>query len=661
MAEVTDEQRDPKTPNAAKNGDADGLAADAKPARPPKRNNPFRGKLIDERRELPDQPGVYLFHDSDDRVIYVGKANSIKKRVSSHFSTPEGKAVEMIATVDRIECVVTRDPAEALFTEQQFIRQYRPRFNVLMRDDKTYPFIAISTDEDYPRVYMTREKHQRGRKYFGPYSEVRRAREMVELLGKIFQYRTCEGPKPGRASGSPCLDFFIKRCQAPCVDYVSKEDYRANIDRIASFLAGNFNDVTAELDERMCDAAARQEYEEAALYRNRISAVKRSIDRNRLDSSSLGMVDLVGVAVEGVEANAQVFQVRDGVLADRQSFHLTNEGERDAAEVTEEFLVQYYTSGGAIPPQVIVSRECEEASGVMPAIGQMLSERRGSSVEIRSAERGEKRRMFELAEKNASLALLRERSRAERGRKSRREGLDNLAAALSLEAPPVRIECFDISNLGPTNVVASMVVFRDGNPQKSDYRRFRVRDLDGQQDDFKSMGEVLGRRMANYLRQKEFSPHDDAYDESFASLPGLIVIDGGKGQLSSAIKELEEFRAEGVTIVSLAKREEEIFVPGRKTPLILDRDDPALKLLQRIRDEAHRFAITFHRQRRDKALTESVFDDLPGVGTARKSLLMRHFGSPEGILTASRDELESVPGLPAKIGRQIFHHINRNR
>jgi excinuclease ABC subunit C len=637
------------------------VPAETKETKKPKRENPFRGKLLEERRELPEQPGVYLFHDSDGVVVYVGKAISIKKRVSSHFSGPEGKAVEMIATTERIECVVTRDEAEALFTEQQFIRQYRPRFNVMMRDDKTYPFIAISWEEDYPRVFLTREKHKRNRKYFGPYSDVRRARELVELLGKIFQYRTCEGPEPGRKSGNPCLDFFIKRCQAPCVDYISKEDYAKNIHRIESFLTGQFRDVEAELDERMRDAAARQEYEEAALYRNRIHAVKRSIDRNRLDSAALGMVDLVGIAVDGADANAQVFQVRDGVLADRQSFHLTNDGERDVNEVAEEFLTQYYTSGGAVPPQVIVSRELEEESQLLDAISTMLHQRRGAKVEIRSAERGEKRRMFELAERNAKLALEREKSRAERGKASRREGLESLRDALNLEVPPVRIECFDISNLGPTNVVASMVVFRDGNPRKADYRRFNVKDLDGEQNDFASMQEILRRRMAAYLRQKEISPHDEDYDESFASLPGLIVIDGGKGQLSSAIKELEEFRKEGVPIVSLAKREEEIFVPGRKHPVVLDHDDAGLKLMQRIRDEAHRFAITFHRERRDKELTASVFDELPGVGAARKRLLMQHFGSPGAVLKASRDDLESVPGLPPKIGRQIFHYLNRTK
>ncbi|MFT4048910.1 MAG: excinuclease ABC subunit UvrC [Solirubrobacterales bacterium] len=627
----------------------------------PQRHNPFRGKLIEDRRELPDQPGVYLFHDAEGTVVYVGKATSIKSRVSSHFSAPEGKAVEMIAMTERIECVVTRDPSEALITEQQFIRQYRPRFNVLMRDDKTYPFIAISLDEDYPRVYFTREKHKRGRKYFGPYSDARRARSLVDLLGKIFQYRTCEGPEPGRASGNPCLDYFIKRCQAPCVDYISKDDYRANIARIESFLAGNFREVQDELDLRMREAAESREYEEAALYRNRIAAVKQSIDRNRLDSSSLGMVDLVAVATDGGEANAQVFQVRDGILADRKSFHLDNLAEASTEEVTEEFIAQYYTSGGAVPPQVIVSREFEDQAVEIEAIKGLLRSRRGSNVDLRSAERGEKRKLYELAERNARLALEREQGRAERARRARREGLENLREALGLEVPPVRIECFDISNLGPTNVVASMVVFRDGNPRKADYRRFKVKELDGRQDDFASMGEVLRRRMAQYLKQKDISPHDDDYDESFASLPGLIVIDGGKGQLSSAIKELEEFRKEGVPVVSLAKREEEIFVPGKKHPVVLEKDDAGLKIMQRIRDEAHRFAITFHRERRDKAMTASVFDDLAGVGPARKKLLIEHFGSPDGVMKASRDDLESVPGLPSKVGRQIFHQLNKAR
>lgn len=623
--------------------------------------NPLRGKLIDERRELPDQPGVYLFHDAEDVVVYVGKATSIKSRVSSHFSAPKGRAAEMVGATERIECVVTRDPSEALITEQQFIRQYRPRFNVLMRDDKTYPFIAISNDEDYPRVYFTREKHKRGRKYYGPYSDARRARDLVELLGKIFQYRTCEGKEPGRASGSPCLDHFIKRCQAPCVDLISKQDYRANIARIERFLSGNFREVIDELEQRMHEAAQRRDYEEAALQRNRIAAVKQSIDRNRIDSTSLGMVDLVAVATGGGEANAQVFQVRDGILADRKSFQLDNRGEASAAEVAEEFIAQYYNSGGALPPQIIVSRELAVKDEEIDALRGLLESKRGAGVELRAAERGEKRRLFELAQRNARLALEREQGRAERARRSRRDGLESLRAALGLEVPPVRIECFDISNLGPTEVVASMAVFRDGNPHKSDYRRFRVKELGGRQDDFASLAEVLRRRMAQHAMQKEISPHDGDYDESFAALPGLIVIDGGKGQLSSALKELEEFRNAGVAVVSLAKREEEIFLPGSPRPVVLDRDDPGLRIMQRIRDEAHRFAVAFHRQRRDKAMTSSVFDELAGVGPARKKLLLEHFGAPEAVLSASRDALESVPGLPPKIGRQVFHQINKAR
>jgi excinuclease ABC subunit C len=623
--------------------------------------NPFRGKLLDERRELPDRPGVYLFHAEGGEVVYVGKATSIRSRVSSHFSAPRGRALEMIAQTERIECVETADPSEALIVEQQFIRQYRPRFNVLMRDDKTYPFIAISLDEEYPRVYLTREQHKGGRKYFGPYSDVKRARNLVELLGKVFQYRTCEGPEPGRASGNPCLDYFIKRCQAPCVGHISQADYRANITRIERFLAGNFRDVLEELDVRMREAAERREYEEAALFRNRIAAVKQSIDRNRLDSTSMGMVDLIAIASDGVEANAQVFQVRDGILADRKSFHLDNLGGAPGVEVTEEFIAQYYTSGGAVPAQVIVERELAERGNELEALRELLVGRRGSGVELRAAERGEKRRLFELAERNARQTLEREQGRAERAKRSRREGLEELERALELPAPPVRIECFDISNLGPTNVVASMVVFSDGNPKKADYRRFKVKELGGKQDDFASMAEVLRRRMAQYAKQKEISPHDDDYDESFAALPGLIVIDGGKGQLAAALEQLEEFRAAGVTVVSLAKREEEIFLPGRSRPVVLAHGDPGLTIMQRIRDEAHRFAITFHRERRDKALTGSVFDDLAGVGPARKRLLLEHFGAPEAVLTATRDQLESVPGLPPKIGRQIFHQINKTR
>lgn len=618
------------------------------------------GRLLAERQGLPDGPGVYIFYDQAGRVLYVGKSISIRKRVMSHFSAPHGRAADMVGAIERIEFVVTEDEAEALITEQAFIHQHRPRFNVRLRDDKSYPYIGVSLEEDFPRVYFTRERHKRGRRYFGPYSDARRVRETLELLGKVFQYRTCVGPEPGRSTGSPCLDFHIKRCQAPCVAYISQEQYRQNIQRICEFLAGRYKRITKDLEEHMNAAAAAQEYEDAALYRNRLHAVTHLLERKRVASASIGMVDVVAVVVDGVDANAQVFQVRDGVLAERQNFHLSNEAERSAAEVTEEFLMQYYASSGAIPPEVVTSPEFCSQSNVVGTIAQALSDRRGSNVRLRHAMKGDKRRLFELAASNALLALEHERSRAERGRKGRRQALEGLRAQLELDAVPIRIECFDISNLGETNVVASMIVFENGAPKKSDYRRFKLRGLEGQ-DDFASIAEILGRRVRAFQKQAEFSPHDKDYDASFAALPNLIVIDGGKGQLSSAVNELTELRERGTTVISLAKRLEEVFFPGRSDPLVISHDQPALQMLQRIRDEAHRFAIDYHRLRRDKGLTSSLFDELPGVGPKRKKQLIRHFGSPEAIITASRDQLESVPGLPPKIGREIFHHLQKSR
>jgi excinuclease ABC subunit C len=348
-----------------------------------------------------------------------------------------------------------------------------------------------------------------------------------------------------------------------------------------------------------------------------------------------------------------VFQVRDGVLADRQSFYLENEAGRDEGEVAEEFVLQYYATSPAIPPQVILSREVAHPD----ALAEALAERRGAPVEVRHAERGDKRRIFELAERNARLALDQDRLRSERRRSQRIEALDGLQSALGMEAIPMRIEAFDISNLGETHTVASMVVFEGGAPKKSDYRRFGIREA--VQDDFAAMGEVLRRRMGQYVAQRERSPHDREFDPSFASVPALIVIDGGKGQLSSGLRELGEFRDLGVTVVSLAKRIEELFLPGRGVPLVLPKDAPALQLLQRVRDEAHRFAIEFHRGRRDKAMTRSILDDLPGIGAARKRLLLQHFCSPERFLKASREELEAVPGLPGKVAREIHAYVHK--
>jgi excinuclease ABC subunit C len=611
------------------------------------------------RQSLPDQPGVYIFRDAKGRVIYVGKAKSIRKRVASHFSNPTLYGTRALTDeVEDIETVVVATEAEALLTEQNFIKRYKPRFNIRLRDDKSYPYIAISLDEDFPRVYFTRERHRRDRAYFGPYSSAKRVRGTLDLLGKVFQFRSCEGPEPGRHSGSPCLDYYIKRCGAPCVGYVSKDEYREAIDGVMAFLGGRFKQIERDLEQRMHFAAGEQDYEQATIERNRLQAVRSLLERQRVaDSSGAGTYDAVAIAVDGVEANAQVFQVRDGVLSDRQSFYLDNEAEQSPAIVAEEFMLQYYASALSIPSLIVVGQEVEEGSE-LEILGALLAERRGGRVEIRAAERGSKRRILELAERNARLALDQEKLKAERRRQQRVESLTGLQQALGLDALPVRIECFDISHIGGTHTVASMVVFEGGAPKKSDYRRFTIRSVDPG-DDYAAMAEVLTRRFAQWCKQAERSPYDAERDASFAALPNLVVIDGGKGQLAAGLEPLEGFRARGAAVVSLAKRIEEVFLPGVAAPVVMAHDTPELQLLQRVRDEAHRFAITHHRIRRDKAMTESIFDELPGIGPARKRALLQHFGSPENVLAATREELEAVPGLPQKVARALYAHLNK--
>ncbi len=624
--------------------------------------------LAAQRRALPDQPGVYLFRDERGRVIYVGKAVSIRKRVASHFSKAQvgGRGssspghAEMVASVAHVECVVVASESEALLSEQGFIKQYRPRFNIRLRDDKSYPFIAISLDEDYPRVYFTREHHRAGRAYFGPYSNAKRVRATLEVLAKVFMFRSCTGPDPGRRSGSPCLDYYIKRCTAPCVGYVSREDYRASIDQVIDFLSGRFAAIERDLDTRMRAAAVAEEFEQATLERNRLRAVHSLLERRRVANASAGTFDAVAVAIDGREANAQVFQIRDGVLSDRQSFYLSNETERGVADVAEEFMLQYYAGHLSIPALIVVQRELASDDAEVRPLAEALASRRDGPVEIRPAERGEKRRILELAHRNALLALDQERLRAERRRQSRVNALDGLQQVLGLDVPPIRIECYDISHLGGDHTVASMVVFEGGAPRKSDYRRFRIRSLPaGASDDYAAMAEVLGRRYAQWEAQADISPHDSAYDSSFASLPNLVVIDGGAGQLAAGLGPLRGWRERGVAVISLAKRIEEVFMPGRRTPLVLDHSTPELQLLQRVRDEAHRFAVTHHRIRRDRAMTGSLLDDLPGIGPARKRALLTHFGSPEAVAGASSEELQAVPGLPAKVARELYTSLHR--
>ena len=639
--------------------------------------------VLEQRRELPDAPGVYVFRDRAGEALYVGKANSIRKRVASHFAgkgggrgAGMGGTAELTDRTDSIEFLVTQNEAEALLAEQSFIKRYRPRFNIRLRDDKSYPYVGVSLDEEFPRVYFTRERHRPNRAYFGPFSSAKRVRETLDLLGKLFHYRTCEGPEPGRRSGVPCLDYYIKRCQAPCVGYIDREEYRSNIERIVGFLSGRYKEIADDLDQKMQEASEGQDFERAALFRDRLSAVRGMMERRAVAGGSLGSADIIAVAVEANDANAQVFQVRDGVLAERQGFYLAGadgDEERDPGEVAETFLLQYYGAAPAVPGRVIVGPELKGRTDVL---AEALSSQRDAKVEVRVASRGNMRKLRELAERNAKLALAQDKLRREHRRQQRVESLSALADALDLERVPVRIEGFDISNLGETHTVASMVVFEGGAPKKSDYRKFGIRgdfDENGSDpapprdakrrrrrtDDVAAMQEVLSRRLGRYVQQADISPHDSDRDASFAALPDLIVIDGGKGQLSAGIKALEPLMERGVPVISLAKRIEEVFVPGRSEPIVLEKGSDALRVLQRVRDEAHRFAITFHRSRRDKAMTASVLDGVRGVGPARKRALLRHFGSPERLLGASREELEAVPGVPGKLAREIHRQLHR--
>jgi len=604
-------------------------------------------------KALPTKPGVYLFRDARGEVLYVGKAKSLRPRVRSYFQAGRGdlrvSIPQLVGRVSDIEVIVTGSEVEALHLEQNLVKRHRPPFNVRLRDDKSFPYIAVTVEDDYPRVMFTRERHRRGVVYFGPYANAKTVRATLDVLNRVFQYRPCEGPKPGRHSGIPCLDFHIERCHAPCVGNISKEAYREIIDKVIQFLSGDSAAIERELEAKMKEAATAERFEEAARYRNRLFSIRHLAERQAADRRSIGDVDVIGIAAEAERAAVQVFPLRDGRLIDRYAFHLENAAGHELPEVLEAFALEYYSGAPSIPPQIVVPRGVGETD----ALESFLSERRGARVEVRAPERGEKRRLQELADQNALLALQSDAFAAETKRLRRVEALEELREALNLESLPVRIECFDVSTIQGQASVASMVVFQDATPKKAHYRKFGIRSVEGQ-DDFAAMGEAVSRRFARLKRVT-----DEEYDAGFAQCPNLVVIDGGKGQLASALEAMHEHDLNRVAVIALAKREEEVWVPGRPDSIRLDPHAPGLQLLQRIRDEAHRFALGFHRQRRDAQARESIFDTLPGVGPARRRALIRHFGSAERFLEASQEELEGVPGIPAKTARSIYAQLHK--
>ena len=609
-------------------------------------------RLEQQLQALPAKPGVYIFRDARGSVLYVGKAKSLRPRVRSYFQASADVRQAIAQLPERVadlEVIVTGSEVEALHLEQNLVKRHRPPFNVRLRDDKSFPYIAVTGEDDFPRVMFTRERHRRGVTYFGPYANAKKVRETLDVLNRVFQYRPCEGPKPGRHSGIPCLDYHIERCHAPCVDYISKEAYGEIIDGVVNFLSGDTRTIERELERKMRAAAEGERFEEAARYRNRLFAVRRLTERQAVEKRSVGDVDVLGIATDGERAAVQIFPLRGGKMIDRYGFHLENVQGQETAALLEAFCLEYYGSAPSIPPQIVVPRDAGEVS----ALEEFLSERRGARVEVRAAERGEKRRLQELAGQNARLALDSEAYQSEQTRLRRVGALEELREALNLESLPLRIECFDISNIQAAEPVGSMVVFQDALPKKAHYRKFAVRGLDGQ-DDFAAMAQVIERRFA---RMRGVA--DDEYDEGFASVPNLVVIDGGKGQLSAALAAMQRFDLPRVAVISLAKRIEEVFLPGRPDPVLLDPHSPGLQLLQRIRDEAHRFAVGFHRQRRDARARESIFDTLEGVGPVRRRALLHYFGSAERVLAASQEELEGVPGVPAKTARAIYAQLHK--
>jgi excinuclease ABC subunit C len=585
-------------------------------------------------------------------VLYIGKAKSLRPRVRSYFQAAadtRSTMTQLPGRVADVEVIVTDTEVEALHLEQNLVKRHRPPFNVRLRDDKSFPYIAVTVEDEYPRVMFTRERHRRGVVYFGPYANAKKVRETLDVLNRVFPYRPCEGPKPGRHSGIPCLDYHIERCLAPCVGYVSKDDYRNVVDGVIEFLSGETEPIVRQLEAKMRQAAEEERFEEAARYRNRLFSVRHLAERQAADKRAVGTIDVIGIAIEGDRATVQIFPLRDGKLIDRYSFHLENVEGQDIDTVLEAFALEYYGSAPSVPPQIIVPREVGDTS----ALAEFLTERRGSRVEVRAPERGEKRRLQELATENARVALKSEAAAAEQKRLRRVEALEELREALNLESLPLRIECYDVSNIQEESPVASMVVFQDGLAKKGHYRKFGIKRAAGQ-DDYAALAEVISRRFA---RMRDVA--DEEYDESFAATPNLVVVDGGKGQLSSVLGAMQAFDLPRVAVISLAKRVEEVFVPDRPEPIVLDRHAPGLQLLQRIRDEAHRFALGFHRQRRDSKAKESIFDTLQGVGPARRRALLQHFGSAERFLAATQEELEGVPGMPQKTARSIYAQLHK--
>ena len=634
-------------------------------------------------RRLPSAPGVYLMKGGDGRVLYVGKADSLRNRVRSYFGSraPHDVRIErMVSEVVDVEYIVTDTISEAFLLECNLIKEHRPRFNIRLRDDKSYPFVKITLGEDFPRIVRTRKLVRDGSRYFGPYASASSVDETLKLLRRIFPFRTCdlEIPDGKRVLERPCLLYHIKRCQGPCIQAIERAEYRATIERIVDFLEGRQEGIAAELRAEMRAHSDGLRYEQAAAARDKLRAVERTIEQQKVAAFSRAEQDVVGMAREEGEACLQLFVIRNGKMIGRE--HFIVEGARGVTdgEVLTSFLQQYYAATERPPREIHLPRLPADAAG----LATFLSDRRGTAVALRVPERGEKRRMVALATQNAVEALARERAEWLADAGKRDAALEELATALGLRQVPERIECYDMSNISGTSAVGSMVVFVNGRPEPREYRRFRIRSGDTP-DDFRMMAEVLRRRFSRAARLRRETgalslaavgadeAPEDARDEADGgpagervmeggwALPDLVIVDGGKGQLSAAVAVMHELELEDVPLAGLAKRFEELFVAKRRAPIVLPRNSQGLYLIQRIRDEAHRFAITYHRSVRSRTAMASVFDEVAGIGPVRKKALLKRFGSLRRIREASVDELAETPGITRSLAENLKRHLAR--
>jgi len=613
---------------------------------------------------IPDSPGSYQFKDKDGRVIYVGKASSLRQRLSNYFQDPRNlhpRTAQMVATAATVEWIEVRNEVEALMLEYSLIKLHRPRFNVRLRDDKSYPFMAVTVDEQFPRAMVMRGRKRKGTRYFGPYAHAYAIRDTLDLLLRSFPIRTCSPSKFNQHQrlGRPCLLFHIEKCSGPCVGEIDEMPYRQLVQELCDFLDGDTDGIVKRLEGEMAAASEALEYERAARVRDRLLAVRRAIEKQQMVAERSEDIDVVGIADDELEAAVQVFFVRKGRVVGRKGFVLDKVEELTPGGLVDRILEELYGDEppAGVPKQVLVPVEPEDA----PTYEEWLTHLRGSRVQIRVPQRGDKRDLHETVTRNAKEEFTRHRLRRAGDHNARSRALTELQDLLGLPEAPLRIECYDMAHLQGTDYVGSMVVLEDGLPNKREYRRFKVKDVAGN-DDYAAMEEVLTRRLRAYLDERDRVFDDDEQQQrpkKFAYPPQLLVVDGGKGQLAVAERVVRALGLhDEIPIASLAKRFEEVYLPGRTQPVEIPRGSDALFMLQRIRDEAHRFANTFHRELRGKRMTASSLDGIAGLGEARKKKLVQVLGGVNAVKRATLDELKALSFIPDAVAEAIhdkFH------